>query len=178
MSDGTPLLFVAAYGDVVTASSDFRQLCLYQCNRELDGERSVDAVVLRRDLDGKVSASTDCGEDICPDAVFTGNTGLIIGLFAPPLLMAMMVGEGVGDNIKQLVQKHDEGQMGVDLDVYLPQGGCAIAVMAPREGLVGVEAMLVNAAAAARIAVDPDDCHTIEVALLEAGFRRGDASAA
>ncbi len=176
--DSDLVLFVATYRDVVAASSDFRKLCHFLCNSEADGERLVGAVVLRRDVDGKVFASADCDENTCPDAVFSGSTGLVVGLFAPSLLIATMVGHGVGDDIRHLVQKHDEGMMGVDLDVYLPQGGNAIAVLAQREEMAGVETVIVNADATAGIAVDPEDRCVIEVALLEAGFRRGDASAA
>jgi arylsulfatase len=175
VTDGDLVLFVASYRDPAAARSDLERVSSDQDAHD-DEIRIPCEVVLRRDRDGKVSVSTDCDRYAWPDALLTGDVGLVVGLFAPSLLMATMVGQGVGASISQLVKKHDEGRMGVDLDTYLPPGGSAIVVLVRPEHLVRVEMAHKEATNSVSIDVDLEDCRLVETALLEVGLKRGDAS--
>jgi hypothetical protein len=47
-----------------------------------------------------------------------GGVGAIVGLFAPPFLLAAAIGAGIGAVAGELTKKHDEKRMGVDLDAW------------------------------------------------------------
>ena len=51
-----------------------------------------------------------------------GTAGLVVGLFAPPLLAATAVGAGIGAVAGHLSKRHAEKKMGVELEEYLPPG--------------------------------------------------------
>ena len=55
--------------------------------------------------------------------------GLVVGLFAPPLLLSTAIGAGIGAAIGGLVNKHEEKELGVELDEYLPPGSSAIVAV-------------------------------------------------
>jgi hypothetical protein len=71
------------------------------------------AVVLDRDAEGTVTVKEHGG-------------GLVVGLFAPPLLMATAVGAGIGADICKIMKRHEEKAIGVEAEDWLPAGSSAI----------------------------------------------------
>ena len=52
--------------------------------------------------------------------------GLVIGLFAPHLLLSGLIGAGIGAGAGAFAKRHEERSIGVDADEWLPPGSSAI----------------------------------------------------
>ena len=53
----------------------------------------------------------------------------MVGLFAPPLLLATLVGAGIGAGAGALAKRHEEKAIGVDAEQWLPPGSSAIVAV-------------------------------------------------
>ena len=102
MSDLNVSLVVAAYGDDTSAAAeDFRAI------KELDDVAVVAAVVLDRDAVGKVNVKEHGGGLVAGGTALGAGGGLVVGLFAPPLLLATAVGAGIGAGAGALMKRHE-----------------------------------------------------------------------
>ena len=72
--------------------------------------------------DGNVTAKEHGAGPVGGGAIVGGGLGLVLGLFAPPLLLATAVGAGIGAGVGELVKRHEEKQIGVDAEEWLPNG--------------------------------------------------------
>jgi uncharacterized membrane protein len=104
-----------------------------------------------------------------------GGAGLIVGLFAPPLLLATALGAGIGATIGHLVKKHDEKKMGVDVEQYLPPGTSAIVVVVDDQYLDNVDSALTKADKKVNKAIDKGDYEDIQKAINDASDEVDDA---
>ena len=130
--------------------------------------RSSAAVVLNRDASGKVDvAEHDSGAHVAGGAVLGGTAGLVVGLFAPPLLAAAAVGAGIGAVVGKLSKKHEEKQMGVEMEEYLPPGTSAVVAVVDDTYADRVEAALVNSDKRINKAIDKDDYDELQKALAD-----------
>jgi uncharacterized membrane protein len=126
MSDEMNLmLYVASYSDAASAKQDFDSL------KALEGDDlEVDAaVVMSRGADGKVDVLEEGDGTVGAGAVLGGGVGLVVGLFAPPLLAATAIGAGIGAVLGHFTKKHEEKELGVELDEYLPPNSSAVVVI-------------------------------------------------
>ena len=95
------------------------------------GYEVIGAVVLVRDRDGKVHVKEHGDKAVGHGAPWAG-AGVVVGLFAPPLLAATAVGAGVDAILGKIKKDHDEKQFGVDVDEYLAPGTFATVVVDTR----------------------------------------------
>ena len=79
------------------------------------GQRKEAERPLRR-LGGLVAGGTTAG----------AIGGLVIGLFAPHLLLSGLIGAGIGAGAGAFAKRHEERSIGVDADEWLPPGSSAI----------------------------------------------------
>ena len=97
MADRNVSLVVAAYGeDTSAAAEDFQAI------KGLDDTYVVAAVVLERDAEGKVDVNEHGGGLVAAGTAVGAVGGLVVGLFAPPLLLATAVGAGIGAGVGAL----------------------------------------------------------------------------
>ena len=108
-------------------------------------------------------------------AVLGGGAGLVVGLFAPPLLLATAVGAGIGAGIGALVKKHQEKQMGVDLEEYLPVGTSAVLAVVDDTYADRVDRALNHATKKVSKAIDSGDYDKLQKALDDAATDIGKA---
>jgi uncharacterized membrane protein len=172
MADQNLALYVASYSDAESASEDFQTLKDAQGADEL---AVVGAVVMSRDADGSVSVKESGGGEVGGGAMVGGGIGLVVGLFAPPLLLSTAVGAGVGALIGDLTKKHEEKQLGVDVDEYLPPGSSAIVVVLDDQYLDRVDKALTKADKKVNKAIDSGDYDKIKKAIAAAGDDVSDA---
>ena len=118
-------LYVASYGDAAAANDDFQALK----DARADGLDVVGAVVMTHSTDGDVDVKEAGDGDVAGGAGIGAVGGLVVGLFAPPLLLSTAIGAGIGAAIGGLVKKHEEKELGVELDEYLPPGSSAIVAV-------------------------------------------------
>jgi len=159
-------LYVASYADAAAAEADFKSL--------KDAERSEDfavvgAVVASRNDAGEVTVDEHgAASPVGGGTVVGGAAGLVVGLFAPPLLLATAVGAGIGAGIGGIKKRHEEKQMGVDLEEYLPAGSSAVIVLVDDTYLDRVEHALTKATKKVNKAVDKGDYDELTKALEDA----------
>ena len=156
MAEGDNLvLYVAAYSDADTANQDFQALK----DAEGDDLEVVGAVVMSRDADGNVDVleSGAANEDTAAGAWIGGGIGLVVGLFAPPLLLSTAIGAGIGALLGHLSKKHEEKELGVELDEYFPPNSSAVVVVIDNKYLDRVETALDNSSKRINKAISQDD---------------------
>lgn len=168
MIDENLVLVVASYIDVATALADYR--CLE------DAESSDDcvveaSVVLSRGGTGRVIVSAAADRLLRTGPLFRRDAALVIGLFAPSLLLSSAVDIGIGPAIGDLVRKHDQGKFGAGVEACLPPRTSAIVAIVEPQHLRGVEVALSHAWKNMTATIDWDDYRTVQEVLLEADIR-------
>ena len=124
--------------------------------------------MLNRDASGKVDvAEHDSGAHVAGGAVLGGTAGLVVGLFAPPLLAATAVGAGIGAVVGELSKKHQEKELGVEMEEYLPPGSSAVVAVVDDTYADRVEAALVNSDKRINKAIDKGDYDELQKAIAE-----------
>jgi uncharacterized membrane protein len=88
-------LYVAGYADATSAKEDFDDLKAAQG----DDFAVVGALVMSRDADGKVDVLEKGTGEVAAGSVIGGGRGLLVGLFAPPLLAATAVDQVLGSGV-------------------------------------------------------------------------------
>jgi uncharacterized membrane protein len=163
MSEGDNLaLYVASYADATSAKSDFDSLKA----AEGDDFKIEGAVVMSRDADGDVDVlSKGVSDDTGTGAWIGGGIGLVVGLFAPPLLISTAIGAGIGALLGHLTKKHEEKELGVELDEYLPPNSSAVVVVVDNKYLDRVETALGNSTKRINKAISQDDYDKLQKAL-------------
>jgi len=155
-----PVLYIACYDDPDAAGDDYKAL------RAIPGFPMLGAVVVHRDGEGKVKVH-ETGAEVAAGSTLGAAAGLVVGLFAPPLLLSFVVGGAAGGVIGELVKKHEERKLGVDLEEIMPPDTSAVvAVLEDREADKADKA-LAKATKKLKKAVDKGDAEKLEKALAE-----------
>src|SRR5262245_22413471 len=162
MSNENLMLYVATYPDAGAAAEDFDAL---KDARRAGGFEVRGAVVVSRDADGKISVHEHGTSVVAGGATLGGAAGLVVGLFAPPLLLSGLVGARLGAVAGELRKRHEEKQLGADLEESLPPGSSAVVVLVDDVHLDRVQAALRKAEKKASRAVDSGDVEQLEKAL-------------
>ena len=171
MTDMNLTLYVAGYPDATWAKEDFDDLKADQD----DDFAVVGAVVMSRDADGKVDVLEKGTGQVAAGSLIGGSVGLLVGLFAPPLLAATAVGAGIGAVTGELTKKHQEKQLGVELEEYLPPNSSAVVVVLDNQYLDRVERSLTRADKRVSKAIDSGDYDKLQKALEKSGEQIQDA---
>jgi uncharacterized membrane protein len=130
---------------------------------------------MNRDASGKVSVKEHGDERAAGGAVLGGTAGLVVGLFAPPLLAATAIGAGVGAVIGALSKRHEEKKLGVDLEEYLPAGSSAVVAVVEDVYADKVENALVKSDKRINKAIDSGDYEELQKAISKSGDQVSDA---
>ena len=171
MTEMNLALYVAGYADAASAKEDFDDLKAAQG----DDLAVVAAVVMSRDADGKVDVLEKGTGQVAGGSLIGGSVGLLVGLFAPPLLAATAVGAGIGAVAGELTKKHQEKQLGVELEEYLPPDSSAVVVVLDNQYLDRVERSLTRADKRVSKAIDSGDYDKLSKALEKSGEEIQDA---
>ena len=171
MADQNLTLYVSTYADATAAQADFQSL------KDAEGPDLdvVAAVVMSRDADGKVDVLEQGDEDTASGAVIGGGIGFVVGLFAPPLLAATAVGAGIGALLGHFTKKHEEKELGVELDEYFPPNSSAVVVIVDDKYLDRVQASLTKADKKVSKAIDSGDADKLQQAISDSADDIGDA---
>ena len=166
MGDRNVSLLVAAYGnDQAAAGEDFAAI------KELGDTSVVAAVVLQRDSAGDVEVVEHGGGLVAAGTTVGAVAGFVVGLFAPPLLLATAVGAGIGAGIGAGVgaikKRHEEKAIGVDAEQWLPVGSSAIAAVIDDLYLDRVDTAVTKATKKVTKAIDSGDYDAVVKAVNE-----------
>ena len=167
------VLVVGAYSVADAAAADYKAL---KAGEDAGEYQVVGAVVMHRDGNGKVDVDEhDSGAHVGGGAVLGGTAGLVIGLFAPPLLAATAVGAGIGAVVGKLSKKHQEKHLGVEMEEYLPPGSSAVVAIVDDVWADKVEAALVKADKRINKAIDKGDYDELQKAIDQSSDEISDA---
>ena len=171
--DGDNLaLVVGAYADAGAAADDFATL---KSGEDAGEYKVVGAVVMNRDASGKVDVKEHGTGTSARGATVGGAAGLVVGLFAPPLLAATAVGAVIGAGIGALKKRHEEKQMGVDIEEYLPPGSSAVVAVVDDQWADKVENALVKSDKRISKAIDTGDYDELQKAISKSSDDVSDA---
>jgi uncharacterized membrane protein len=161
MADRNYTLFVAAYDDDTTASADFSAI------KSLDDTMVVAAVVLTHHESGQIEVKEHGGGLVAGGTAAGAVGGLVVGLFAPPLLAAGVIGAAIGAGLGALAKRHEEKEIGVDAEEWLPVGSSAIAAVVDDLYLDRVENAVGKATKKVSKAIDAGDYDAVVKAVNE-----------
>ncbi|GAA1938150.1 hypothetical protein GCM10009775_32790 [Microbacterium aoyamense] len=157
-------LVVGSYDDTAAASEDYEAL---RSGQDSGGYEIIGAVVLVRDKDGKVQVKEHGAHSVGHGAAWGAGAGVVVGLFAPPLLAATAVGAGIGAILGKIKKSRDEKRFGVDVDEYLAPGTSAVVAVVDDKWADRVENALTRSDKRISKAIDSDDYDKLRKALEE-----------
>ena len=171
MADQNLVLYVASYPTVQAAEADFAAMKESQATETIEVTGSA---VLSMAKDGEVTVDeSGLGSSVASGAKIGAGAGLVLGIFAPPLLLATAIGAGLGALGGELTKQHREKELGFVFEEYLKPGGSAVAAVFDDQYTDDVTAALRNATKATKRPVDSDDVEKLKTALSWGG---GDAA--
>ena len=165
-------LVVGSYADAGAADDDFNAL---KAGQDAGEYKVGEAVVMNRDASGKVDVKEHGDKHVGHGAAWGAGAGLVVGLFAPPLLAATAVGAGVGAGIGALKKRHEEKKLGVDVDEYLPPGSSAVVAVVDDVYADRVEKALVKSDKRINKAIDKGDYDELQKAISKSSDEVSDA---
>jgi arylsulfatase len=139
-----------------------------------DGEVQSDGVVLvDKDADGKVEIK-ETGDHLGrKGATVGGGVGLVVGLFAPPLLAATAVGAAVGGLAGKFAKHRIASGIGDKLDDSLPPGSAGVIAIYDHAQADTVAKALKNAVRSSIAQIDKASAKELKAGLEEAGAGLG-----
>ena len=134
-----------------------------------DGEIDTDGVALVvKDAEGQVHVQ-ETGDHLGRKGLKAGaGVGLVIGLFAPPLLAATFVGGAVGGLTGKFARHRMKAGIGDKLDDALPPGSAGIIAIYDHDGADAVARALANAIRTSIAQIDEASAAELKDGLKEA----------
>jgi len=135
-----------------------------------DGKIVTDGIaVVIKDADGEVHVQ-ETGDHLGRKGLKAGaGVGLVIGLFAPPLLAATVVGAAVGGLAGKFARHRVQSGIGDKLDDALPPGSAGIIAIYEPGGADTVASALANAIRTSTAQIDKASAKELKAGLEEAG---------
>jgi uncharacterized membrane protein len=134
-----------------------------------DGDIVTDGVALViKDADGEIQVQ-ETGDHLGHKGAKAGaGAGLVIGLFAPPLLAATVAGAAVGGLAGKFARHRLQGGIGDKLDDALPPGSAGIIAIYEPDGSDAVSGALTNAIRTSTAQIDKASAKELKAGLKEA----------
>jgi uncharacterized membrane protein len=143
---------------------------------KLIGDKTIssDGVVLvTKDAAGEVTVQ-ETGDHLGKKGVKVGGgVGLVLGLFAPPLLAATAAGAGLGALAGKLARKRLESGIGEKMDNALPPGSAGIIAIYDHDNASVVETALQNSIRKSIAQIDKASAKELKAGLEEASAGLG-----
>ena len=135
---------------------------------------TTDGIVLvSKDAAGEVTVE-ETGDHLGKKgAVAGGGVGLVLGLFAPPLLAATAVGAGIGAVAGKFARKRLESGIGEKMDDALPPGSAGIISIYAHGDAAEVEKALANSIRKSIAQIDKASAKELKAGLEQASAGLG-----
>jgi arylsulfatase len=139
MADTPTDVLVAAYSDIGVATTDFDSLMA----AARDGDIDIDgAILVTNDADGEVSV-VQHGDHLGRKGLGWGaGAGLVVGLFAPPMLASVVLGGAAGGVVGRFTDHRIATQMHDKIGENLPPGTAGIITVFEDQHRLRVEQAL------------------------------------
>ncbi len=165
MSDEKKEVLIAAYLFEDLAQRDFDAVLKLAEDKTI----TVEGVVLvRKDSDGEVHV-TETGDHLGRKGLkIGGGAGLVVGLFAPPLLAATAVGAAAGGVMAKFAKHRVESGIADKMDDALPPGSGGVIAVYDSDGAGAVDRALPNAVKKSVAQIDGMSAKELKAGLAEA----------
>ncbi len=165
MSDKEKDVVIAAYLFEDLAKQDFDAVLKLAEDKTI----AVEGVVLvQKDAEGEVQV-TETGDHLGRKGLkIGGGVGLVVGLFAPPLLAATAVGAALGGLTGKFAKHRLESGIGKKMDAALPPGSGGVIAVYDTDGADTVDKALVNAVKKSVAQIDGMSAKKLKAGLAEA----------
>jgi arylsulfatase len=165
MSEDQKDVLIAAYLFEDLAKRDFDAVVKLADDKSI----TVEGVVLvQKDSDGEVHV-TETGDHMRRKGLkIGGGAGLVVGLFAPPLLAATVVGAATGGVAARFAKHKVESGIGAKMDDALPPGAGGVIAIYDSGGADVVDEALVNAVKKSVAQIDGISANKLKTGLAEA----------
>jgi arylsulfatase len=125
------------------------------------------AVVVTKDLEGKLEIQqTD--HMVREGAAGVGAVGLVVGLFAPPLLAATAIGAAIGAGTGKLLHHHTMQNLEEQAGATIPIGGAGLVIAYPHSAAGKVEPAVTRAVTRAVGEAEGHHVHALKGAIADA----------
>ena len=134
-----------------------------------EGTVSTEGVaVVTKDANGEIEV-LETGDHLGrKGAKVGGGVGLVLGLFAPPLLAATAVGAALGGLAGKFARKRVQAGIGEKMDDALPPGSAGIIAIYDSDGANAVAGALVNSIRSSTAQIDKGSAKELKAGLEEA----------
>jgi uncharacterized membrane protein len=165
MSDEQKDVVIAAYLFEDLAKKDFEAVLKLAEEKRI----TVEGVVLvQKDRKGQVEVN-ETGDHLGRKGLkIGGGVGLVVGLFAPPLLAATAVGAALGGLTGKFAKHRLESGIGKKMDDALPPGSGGVIAVYDTGGADTVDKALVNAVKKSVAQIDGMSAKKLKAGLAEA----------
>jgi arylsulfatase len=165
MSDDHKDVLIAAYLFEDLARKDFDAVLKLAEQKTI----TVEGVVLvQKDADGEVHV-TETGDHLGRKGVkLGGGVGLVVGLFAPPLLAATAVGAAAGGVMSKFAKHRLQSGIGEKMDAALPPATGGVIAIYDSDGADAVDKALANAVRKSIAQIDGTSAKELKAGLAEA----------
>jgi uncharacterized membrane protein len=165
MSDDKKDVLIAAYLFEDLAKRDFDAVLKLAEDKTI----TVEGVVLvQKDTEGEVHV-TETGDHLGRKGLkIGGGAGLVVGLFAPPLLAATAVGAAAGGVMAKFAKHRVESGIAEKMDDALPPGSGGVIAIYESGGADAVDKALPNAVKKSVAQIDGMSANELRAGLAEA----------
>jgi len=165
MSDNHKDVVIAAYLFEDLAKQDFEAVLKLAEDKTI----TVEGVVLvQKDAEGEVHV-TETGDHLGRKGLeIGGGVGLVVGLFAPPLLAATAVGAAAGGVMGKFAKHRVESGIAEKMDDALPPGTGGVIAVYDSDGADAVDTALANAVKKSVAQIDGSSAKELKAGLAEA----------
>ncbi len=165
MSDEHKSVVIAAYLFEDLAQRDFDTVVKLAEDEAI----KVEGVVLvRKDLAGEVHV-TETGDHMGRKGLkIGGGAGLVVGLFAPPVLAATVVGAAAGGVMAKFAKHRVESGIAEKMDDALPPGAGGVIVIYDLASAEAIDRALTNAVKKSVAQLDGTSAQELKAGLAEA----------
>jgi arylsulfatase len=165
MSDDKKDVLIAAYLFEDLAQRDFDAVLKLAEDKTI----TVEGVVLvRKDRDGELHV-TETGDHLGRKGLkIGGGAGLVVGLFAPPLLAATAVGAAAGGVMAKFAKHRVQSGIAEKMDDALPPGSGGVIAIYDADGAGAVDQALPNAVKKSVAQIDGMSAKELKAGLAEA----------
>src|SRR5205809_4580832 len=165
MSEQHKDVLIAAYLFEDLAKKDFDAVLKLAEDKAI----TVEGVVLvQKDAEGEVHVQ-ETGDHLGrKGAKVGGGVGLVVGLFAPPLLAATAVGAAAGAAMGKFAKHRLESGIGEKMDAALPPGSGGVIAVYDSDGAEAVDKALANAVKKSVAQIDSMSAKELKAGLADA----------
>lgn len=166
MTDETLDVLIAVYLIPELARQDFDALVQLVEDKEV---ASDGVVLVNKDAEGEVEVVETGDHAGRKGAKVGGGVGLVVGLFAPPLLAATAIGAAAGGVVGKFAKKRVASGIGEKMDEALPPGSAGVIAVYDHTQADVVEKALGNAIRSSKAQIDQASAKELKSGLAEAG---------